>query len=209
MLHCPSDYLCNKILTYRKNRFLDYSKGFVCDVFNICIKYKLMNIWHGVAPLGRLNRLLNPLHFIKKVIISHNLRVDLNEGRTRKSTFSKIYLVNPFVYQEKYQILEPFTQENCFSTSNGGKRFVKALLHPASYLENCTLCGVQHSDICDHLLTSCPRTPHHRKKLRLKLILYNYPIDKFPLTKESIFKNALGNKAWRKCPTDFLIDVDY
>ena len=153
-----------------------------------------MHIWHGLAPAGRLNLGFNPQRYIKRVIISQNLSADLDEGRTRNCTFSKIFLANPFLYQKKYQIVEPFTQANCFPSSNGRKRYIKALLHPASYLENCSLCGDQHKDICNHLLASCRRIPDPRRKLRLKLTIYNYPPNDFPITKEGILKNALDNK---------------
>ena len=209
MLHGPTDALCFKILQHRKNRFLDYSKGFAHHVFNICARYNLMNIWHGVAPPGRSKNRLNPLHYIKRAIISLNLRVDLEVGRTRNCTFSKIYLANPFLYQKKYQIVEPFTQANCFSSRKGRKYFIKALLHPASYLANCQLCREQCRDLCDHLLTTCPRIPDPRKKLHLRLTLYNYPLKDSPITKAGIIRNSLDNRAWRKCFTEFLSEVDY
>ena len=134
ILHGPADTLCYRILKYRRERLLHCSKGFAHDVFNICIKYNLMHLWHGLAPQGRLNSRLNPLHYIKRVIISHNLRSDLEEGRTRNCSFSKIYLANPFLYQKKYQIVKPFTEANCFSSSKCRKHYINALLHPASYL---------------------------------------------------------------------------
>ena len=107
ILHGPADTLCYRILKYRRERLLHCSKGFAHEVFNICTKYNLMHLWHGIAPKGRLNCRLNPLHYIKRVIISHNLRSDLEEGRTRNCSFSKIYLANPFLYQKKYQIVDP------------------------------------------------------------------------------------------------------
>ena len=209
MSHGPADALCSLILKHRRDRFLDFNIGFARDVFNICIKYSLMHIWHGLAPQGNFNRKLNPLHLIKVAITNQNLRADLEDGRTRNNSFSKNYLVNPFIYQKKYQIVEPFGQANCFSSPDRRKRFIRALLHPCSYLENCSLCGVQTRDLCDHLLTTCQRIPDPRKKLRLKLTLYNYPADYFPLTKSSLIQYSLTNALWRKCFADFLNEVDF
>ena len=209
MSHGPADALCSLILKYRRDRFLDFNIGFSRTVFNICIKYNLMHIWHGLAPQGSLNRKLNPLHYIKRVITTQNLRADLEDGRTRKSSFSENYLANPFIYQKKYQIVEPFGQANCFSSPDGRKRFIKALLHPCSYPENCSLCGEQTRDSCDHLLTTCQRVPNPRKKLHLKLTLYNYPANHLPLTKASLIQRSLTNRLWRKCFVDFLKEVDF
>ena len=209
MSHGPADALCFLILKYRRDRSLDFDKGFARNVLNICIKYNLMHIWEGLAPQGRLNLKLDPLHYIKRVIITQNLRADLEDGRTRNSSFSKNYLINPFIYQKNYQIVEPFGQANCFSSPDGRKRFTKAFLHPCSYSENCSLCDEQTRDLCDHLLTTCPRVPDPRKKLHLKLTLYNYPPNHFPLSKSSLIQHSLTNRLWRKCFTDFLKEVDF
>ena len=138
-LHGPKDALTYKLLTYRKTRLLEFNKGFAQDIFNISIKYNAMNFWHGLAP-SKLNRLLNPLQCIKKIIISKNLRIDLEIGRAHNSSFAKIYLKNEFLYQQDYHIVEPFNKANCFLSPEGRYRFIKALLHPCSYTLECPLC---------------------------------------------------------------------
>ena len=168
-----------------------------------------MNIWNGQAPQGRINGRLNPLHYIKRTIISQNLRSDLNRGRTRTCSFASIFLTNVFAYQKTYHIVSPFDQLNCFASPDGRKRFIKALLHPCSYMEDCPLWKQKHRDICDHLINACPRIPHLRKKLQLKLTLYNYPSNNLPLKKAEIIRNALRNSIWRKCFTEFLTEIDY
>ena len=211
MSRSPANALCSSILKYRRDRFLDFNKGFAQEVFNICAKYNIMHIWHGLAPQNSMHRniKLNPLHFIKQVITSHNLRLDLEDGRARNCSFSKNYLLNPFIYQKEYHIVKPFGKADCFSSPIGRKYFVKALLHPCSYPENCPLCGEQTCDTCNHLLTTCPRVPDPRKKLHLKLTLYNYPANHFPLTKSTIIQLSLTNGVWRKCFAEFLKEVDF
>ena len=209
MLHGPADAPSSRILKYRRDRFLEFSNGFARDVFNICSKYNIMHIWHGVAPPGRFNRTLNPLQYIKKIITTKNLSDDLEIGRTKNCAFSDIFLSNVFLYQKKYHIVEPFNQVNCFALPEGRMRFLKALLHPCSYTEACPHCGEEYRDTCNHLLTTCPLTFGHRKKLNLKLTLYNYPEENFPFDKTSILRHVLGNKLWRKCFTEFLIEIGY
>ena len=211
VLHGPSDTLASSILKHRRNRPLDFNIGFTRDVFNICVKYDLMHIWDGLAPQNSRNPNLglNPLHYIKRTITSHNLRKDLECGRKRNCSFAHIYLLNPFTYQTKYHIVEPFSQANCFSSPQARKHFTRALLHPCSYLASCPLCGEQTRDSCDHLLTACPRIPDPRKKLHLKLSLYNFPATHFPLTKLSLIELSLSNRLWRKCFAEFLNDVDF
>ena len=129
-----------------------------------------------------------------RIIISQNLRTDLEDRRKRNCSFSKQFLSNPFHYQKNYQIVQPFSQANCFASHINRKCFIKALLHPCSYLENCPLSRKQTKDVCDHLLTTCPRIPDPRKKLRLKLTLYNYPANHFPLTKSGILEHSLSKE---------------
>ena len=45
-LNCPKDTIPNRILTYRRKKFLDFNKGFAHEAFNICCKYNLMHLWH-------------------------------------------------------------------------------------------------------------------------------------------------------------------
>ena len=56
MSHGPTNALCSLILKYRRDRLLDFNKGFAQDAFNICTTYNIMHIWHGVAPLNSLHR---------------------------------------------------------------------------------------------------------------------------------------------------------
>ena len=81
-LHGPKDALTFKILTYRKERLLEFRLGLAQDIFNITTKYNTINLWHGQVP-SRFNRLLNPLQCIKRTIISKNLCNDLETGRAR------------------------------------------------------------------------------------------------------------------------------
>ena len=149
-----------------------------------------MNFWHGLAP-SKHNRLLNPFQCIKRIIISNNLRKDLETGRARKCSFAKIYLKNEFLYQKIYQIVEPFNQANCFSSPEGRYRFIKALLHPCSYMSESPLCRQRHEDTCEHFLTSCSQTVEAKRRLLLKLKLYNYS-DSAPLKKTEILEHTLG-----------------
>ena len=147
--------------------------------------------------------------WIKRIIITENLRRDLEDGRTRGCCFSRNFLINPFCYQRNYQIVQPFSLANGFSSPNGRNRFVKALLHPCTYLDYCPLCREETKDVCDHLLTACTCIPDPRKKLHYRLLLYNFPREHFPLTKSSLIKHSLTNRLWRKCFAEFLVDDDY
>ena len=128
LLNGPVNTTTFKILQYKKDNFLAFNKGFAHEVFNICCKYNILYLWHGNSANH-----INPLRAIKRIIISKNLREDLEKGRPKKCSFAKIFLHNPFAYQKNYHLPEPFCQPDLFETPNGRKRFVKGLLHPCSY----------------------------------------------------------------------------
>ena len=87
ILNGPTDAITYRILKYRKDNLLGSNKGFAHEVFNICCKYNILQLWHGNAPDK-----VNPLHFIKRTIISKNLRTDLETGRTKACCFASIFL---------------------------------------------------------------------------------------------------------------------
>ena len=175
LLHGSTDTVAHKFLIHRKRNLLDYTKGFAREVFNICCKYDAIHIWNGIVKGN-----LNPLRSIKKIIISANLRKDLETGRTRICSFANIFLSNAFRYQKTYHIVEPLRQIGYFKSPDARKRFFKALLHPCSYPEECSLCGQKHKDMLGHFLSTCSRISELRKTLNLKLALYNYPKDHLP-----------------------------
>ena len=199
-----TDAITYKILCYRKDNFLSFNKGLVHETFNICCKYNMLNFWHGISPCN-----LNPMHSIKRKIISHNLRTDLETGRSKACSFTSLFLINPFKYQKKYHLVDPFLQPDCFDSTNGRRRFIKALLHPCSYLQTCTYCNQQYRDKFDHFLNTCPQIFELRKELHLKLAFYNFPRDRIPPTKTDALSLALNNRILRKCLTSFLVDSDF
>ena len=117
LLHSPTETVTHQILKYRKTNLLEFPKSLSMDAFNICTKYNVIQIWHGLAA-GKLN----PLHSIKKTITSQNLRKDLEVGRTRKCSFANIFLSNIFAYQKTYHIVEPFCRKSGFASPDGRKR---------------------------------------------------------------------------------------
>ena len=126
-----------------------------------------------------------------------------------KSVASRIYsYATLFAYQKNYHLPEPFCQPDQFATPNGRKRFVKAILHPCSYKEECLLCRQIYTDKLYHFLTECPRLSKPRKQLHLKLELYNFPLEKL-LLNDKLLGLALEKNAWRNSLTKFLIETDF
>ena len=203
-LHSPPENIKNRILSYRKRNLLSFNKGFGHQVFNICCKYNAMNIWHGIVP-----EYLNPLQSIKRIILSANLRKDLEIGRTHTCGFTTIFLSNPFEYQKNYHIVEPLNRLDYSSFPNDSKVFIKSLLDPNSYLKECQHCGLPCKDMLTHFLTECQELNEPRRLLNLKLSFYNFPQEHLPLEKNVLLTLVFNNTSWRKCLGNFLNESGY
>ena len=202
-LHSPPDSITHRILKYRKQNLLVFDKGFGHQVFNTCCKYNAISIWHGIVP-----EKLNPLRSIKKIIISKNLRNDLEVGRPHTCSFATIFLSNLFTYQKNYHLVEPLSKLD-YSSNLNESQIYKALLDSCSYQKDCKHCGLQVHDLLTHFLTQCPALSEIRRLLQLKLLLYNFPNEDSPPQKNLLLKLALNNACWRKCVAKFLKDCDY
>ena len=168
-------------------------------MFNICCKYNAINIWQRIVQ----NK-LNPLRSIKKIIISADLRKDLEIGRAHSCSFSTMFLSNPFKYQENYHIVEQFNQPDYSSFPNDSEVFIKSLLDLNSYLKECKHCGQYRKDIFTHFLTQYQELERHRRVFNLKLSFYNFPKEHLPLEKNALLKLVFQNNCWRKCLVNFL-----
>ena len=74
----------------RKN-FLSSGKGFLHEVFNICCKYNAIDIWHGISRPK-----VNPMRWIKKLVLDFNLSKDLSVGKKEtECSFSALFLTKP------------------------------------------------------------------------------------------------------------------
>ena len=215
ILKDPAQGIAHQILIHGKNKLLHFKRGIAHEVCNICCTYNIIHIWHGIARSGNLDPsrapscVINPLRRIKNVIISENLCKDLEVGRTNACSFAELFLNSSSSYQKKYHLVEPFCQPLCFASPKARKHFVKALLHPCSYSEDCCLFGQQYKDQLNHLLSACPQNPGFKKELHLRLALYNFPKDKIPIKKRDFMHAAFSKFTWRKCTDKFRQDVDF
>ena len=195
-----------RVYDIRKRDLLSSNKGFLHEALNLCSKYKTIDIWHG-----RCRRNINPLRWIKQVVVKHNLNKDLNASRKKSCSFSILFLKNPFIYQKTYHILEPFLQVGQFSSSNTRSRFLKALLDTCSFTHPCDFCGESFHDLLQHQLFNCSRLTRERTKLFATIQPH---ISKSsivtPLTDKHIFfAKSLTCKHILKPFTDFLQSVNY
>ena len=174
----------------RRKEFLRSNKGFIHEVLNLCCKYNAIDIWNGTC-----RRKGNPMLWIKKIVCDFNLSSDLSVGRKTACSFSAQFLKNPFIYQKKYQILEPFRKLGQFHSTDARKRFHRALLETSKFLRPCSHCGSSFYDLLQHQLFSCKGLA----KMRATLLTYlhSYKSRNLPYTlssKHAIMAAALKNK---------------
>ena len=79
--------ISSKIIAYRKKFFLGTSNGFIHEIFTLCCKYKLMNLWHG-----KLSDVSGKI--ISKKVVAYHLASDLEKGRKFPCSFTDIQLLS-------------------------------------------------------------------------------------------------------------------
>ena len=184
-------------------------KSFCSEVFSLCCKYDAIQIWHGVLTARNPLRKINPFRQIKQIVLAKNLSNDLSKARTRHCPFSKLYLTNPFHYQKNYHLVDIFLSLNLFHTRNARVKFIRGLLYGSAFAQTCNFCKREISDLLDHLIFHCSAISALREKLKASLTFYNLPDKLQPTSTSDYFDISRENKLWRKCFTDFLIDVDF
>ena len=194
--------ISSKIISYRKKFFLSTSNGFIHEIFNLCCKYKLMDLWHG-----KLSDLSGKI--ISDKILAYNLASDLEKGRKFPCSFTDIYLSNVFSYQESYHLVKPFKTFNFFPSIDIRRCIIKVLLYPRTFETNCPHCDGGFKDILKHFLLDCTFISLQRKAMNDKLRLYNFPGKMMIYNIKSFIAKTLENRLWVKCVAEFLIEIKF
>ena len=119
-----------------------------------------------------------------------------------------MYLQNKFLYQEDYQLIEPFKTFNFFSSTRARSLIIKVLLYPRDFKVDCDLCDGSFTHIFNHYVYDCANLKTLRQHLRNMLNFYNFPKNCI-LNNTKFLATCLQKKAWTKCLTDFLKDAFY
>ena len=70
--HSDDTSIAYRVFKTRKNQFLGSNHGFLHEVFNLCCKYDLINVWHG--NIGFKSR---SMMFLKKTVQAFNFKKKL------------------------------------------------------------------------------------------------------------------------------------
>ena len=194
--------------------FLNSDKGFLHEVFNLCCKYNNISIWHGICPRKTNLQKLDPLRWIKKVVIDQNLSIDLEEARSIDSAYSCLFLNSFSPYKsdfKKYRTCKMFQKVGLFESADGRKRFIKAILTTNPFSEFCKFCKGYFSKLLQHQLTECQELKHQRRILELELNLFrNIEAEPIPITDIShVISSVIPKKCLLRCFTNFLQAIDF
>ena len=142
----------------------------------------------------------------KKNSLWFHLSKDLSAGRKTECSFSTQFLSNPFIYQKKYQILEPLRKVGLFNSTDARKSFYRALLDNCPYTRTCPYCDGNFKDLLHHQLFSCHRLNKERAILLSKFDkLKGSKLPDIQFTyKHQIMSVALTNKKILNAYTSFL-----
>lgn len=202
LTHLNDQSLTSPVFKHRKEQFLSTKNGFIHEVFNLCCKYDVIDFWHG-----KLWGITNPAKYIKDKILAFGLQNDLKIGRNRSCAFADIYLSNNFTYQKSYHLVDPFPQQDFFSSASAKCFVTKFLLQSRAFYKKCIFCSCDFKDVFSHQWFLCAQLQDQRRLLRNKLILYNFSSEILG-NKKIFYETVLSRKIWTKCFAEFFAGID-
>ena len=208
--HSNRKSISKLVYLHVRQRFLGTNKGFLHEVFNLCCKYGDINLWRGICP-GRARK-INPLTWIKNMVVKYNYSNDISIARGTSSAYSFLFLQNtsPFKWVfDKYKLI--FRTIGFFKNSDARKRFVKALLTTNPYPQQCSFCKGLFKEKLQHQLCHCTHLQLQRQILTTELSLYRgHKREEIRLNNlNEFFSNILNDKCYVRCFTNFLQLVDF
>ena len=101
LMHSGEDNIAHVVYKEIRKKFLEGAFGYIHEIFNICCKYRCIDIWHGKCP-----KAINPLAHIRRIVEAHQLQLDLEILRKSNCAYSKLRL-----FKDKKYTLEPWLKE--------------------------------------------------------------------------------------------------
>ena len=83
-MHSGEDNIAHVVYKEIRKKFLEGAFGYIHEIFNICCKYRCIDIWHGKCP-----KTINPLAQIRRIVEAHQLQLDLQILHQSNSAYSK------------------------------------------------------------------------------------------------------------------------
>ena len=198
LMHSGEENVAHIVYKEIRKKFLGGAVGYIHEIFNICCKYGIMDIWHG-----KCQKKVNPLARIKRVVEAHQLQLDLEILRRSNCVYSKLRIFN-----DKKYTLEPWLQGvGRFASTKHRRMFLYAVLDIANYERKCGNCGAMVKDITNHGLQECPRVTNQRIIFEMTMRLYNAPKEWEMRCKTQVMRNVLVKKSLLKVVCDFFIII--
>ena len=180
--HAGERNAAHQVYKQLREEFLRGNEGYVHEVFNLCCKYGIMELWQGQCP-----KKVNPLSRIRKVVEAYHLNRDMEEAKKANCIYRKAMKLK----MKKYMFEERLKEPGRFKSTVHRKAFLYAWLDTAKYERECKNCGKQLKDIVRHGLEKCKRVEHHRKVYILKMQFYEAPERLNLLNKTDVFEAAM------------------
>ena len=135
-----------KIYNYKRQNFLESNVGYIHEIFNICCKYNMMWVWHGVLKPKQ-----NPFSAIKKQVVAYHLKRDLSKARTVNCLYS-VLCIRHKKYGKKYRLESFLKNFGTFESSEHRRFFLYSFLDTCAYSRKCPKCYCTVNDILQHTL---------------------------------------------------------
>ena len=136
-----------------------------------------------------------------------DLNRDLKKCCESSCLYTSIIFNRKLKQHKRYKFEDFFRHIGQFPDTIGRRKFIYALLDRCNFTRECPLCRESHLDVLQHTLHECPKAQQHRLILKLKLNLYNIPVNIDLTNKSDLFACAVRKRLYRKVLCEFLAKV--
>ena len=206
LTHTATKRFALDIYKFKRQNFIHTKVGYVHELFDLCCKYNLLWVWYGI-----INPKENPLARIKREIVAHHLKKDIESAKKIDCVYTSLCLIGK-KYGKKYRFERFFENFGNFHDTQHRRFFLYSFFETCAYSRRCPKCNAQVTDILKHTLTDCTKTKEIRLLLRLKLLFYNATSLVAPTKlncKTTLYSLAMLDKLYRKTLCEFLVNVGY
>ena len=196
--HAGGKNMAHQIYLELRENFLKGKEGFIHEVFNLCCKYRRIDLWHGKCP-----EKINPLARIRKIV--EKFHIEKDEKAARKSDCMYSEMLN--VKGKKYMFEERLKEVGRFHSTEHRGVFLHAILDTAKYERNCKNCDRKVNDLTEHGLEECTGVKHNRRVYTLSMKLYDASEGQKLLRKREAIQLALTKKCYMKAFCEFLLVI--
>ena len=117
--HADDKNLAFSLYEFKRKELHKTKVGFTHEVFKLCCKLNCLDLWFKMCIPKE-----DPLSHIKRLVVSHYLRLDVLRCQSLPSVYTSISLIHNPTHHKRYQLIPFLNKLGLFPDALGRKQFI-------------------------------------------------------------------------------------